>query len=47
MEENYIPYDLLLKGKENCTILEKIIWNFCEFKYKLNNFLKGILYGKY
>ena len=36
MEENYIPYDLLLKGKENCTILEKFIWNFYEFKSRFS-----------
>lgn len=40
MEENYIPYDLLLKGKENCTFIEKVIWKFYEIKKKLLE-LKG------
>lgn len=34
-EENYIPYDLLLKGYENCTLKEKLIWLFYEIKQKI------------
>lgn len=34
-ETNYIPYKLLLKGYEKCTLWEKIIWKFCELKHRL------------
>ena len=39
IEENYIPYKLLLKGYENCTLWEKVIWKFYQFKHDLKEIL--------
>ena len=35
MEENYIPYKLLLKGWDNCNLWEKIVWKFHEIRWIL------------
>lgn len=43
VETNYMPYELLLKGYENCTLKEKFIWNCIELKHKILCFLVGDL----
>ena len=35
MEENYIPYELLLKGYTNLNWLEKLQWNYFELLHRL------------
>ena len=35
IDVNYIPYDLLLKGWENCSIREKIVWLWYELLHRL------------
>ncbi len=40
IEENYIPYYLLLKGYRNCTIWEKIEWMFYQFRHDLEEIIK-------
>lgn len=39
-ETNYIPYELLLKGYENCNLWEKIAWKFYQFEHDLKEILK-------
>lgn len=42
IDENYIPYELLLKGYENLNWIEKLCWNYYEIKHRISMFFEGI-----
>ena len=41
IDENYIPYELLLKGYENLNWIDKLRWNYYEFKHRISMFFEG------
>ena len=41
IDENYIPYELLLKGDENLNWTEKLRWNYYEIKHRISMLFEG------
>ena len=41
IDENYIPYKLLLAGYENLNWIGKLHWHWCEIKHKIICLLKN------